>query len=178
MTPLWDTWAGVVIPMLLMEKHICTCLCLAVYQIKRQYYVLLQLISLSQTSTIREVPTACNLRLLVQWRPFPRAWWPINNFHIQTDPCFLILHKILLLMGLRKKNAASTLANSMSSYRSSTLSTSSTTEKWCSSQNMLILPTAGSPPIKGFTHVFQSLQLTAWPTHLNCHQFHFSLTDQ
>lgn len=101
---------------------------------------------LSQTSTLREVPTACNLRLLVQWQPFPRVQWAINNFHIQTDPYFLILHKILLLMGPRKKNSASTLANSVSLYTSSTLSTSSTTEKWCSSQSMLILPTVGSPP--------------------------------
>lgn len=56
-----------------------------------------QLISLSQTSAIWEVLAACNLRLLVQWQPFPAVWWAVRNSYIQTDlifsPCTKYWHQ-------------------------------------------------------------------------------------
>lgn len=186
MTPLWDTWTGIVIPMLLTEKNICTCLYWALDQIKQQYYVPPQLISLSQTSAVWEVPAACNLRLLVQCRPFPGVRWATNNSYIQKDLISSLCTKYCHWQDWGRRipplcwptrypwmQQTAPCLSALQLWRSLLLQNG-----WSSARadlHRVILPSAGSPlHTKGFTHVFQSLQLTAWQTNLNCHWFHFA----
>lgn len=187
MTPLWDTWAGIVIPMLLIEKHICTCLYWALDQIRRQYYVPPQLISLSQTSAIWEVPAACNLRLLVQWQPFPGGRWAINNFYIQKDLISSLCTKYCRWQDRGRRipplcwptprpwmHQTAPRLSALQLWRSLLLQDGHSSAR--AGPHRVILPSGGPTPshTKGFTHVFQSLQLKAWQTNLNWQRFHFA----
>lgn len=187
MTPLWDTWAGIVIPMSRTEKHICTCLYWALDLIKWQYYVPPQLISLSQTSAIWQVPTAGNLRLLVQQWPFPGVRWAINNFYIQNDLISSLCTKYCHWQdwGRRIPGQLDTLVdnnlhpvyqdyNCDAHYFCRTVDalTEMTYTEWSCLQY--------DPPIliPKVSCVFQSLELTAWHTNLNCHWLQFTLINK